>query len=54
MHPDFFTRSLHIVGIGASAGGLEAMGELFSKLLPSGRVAYVIAQHMARMGIANS
>jgi chemotaxis protein methyltransferase CheR/two-component system CheB/CheR fusion protein len=44
------TKHLHIVGIGASAGGLEAMGELFSKLLPCGRVAYVIAQHMAKDG----
>jgi chemotaxis protein methyltransferase CheR/two-component system CheB/CheR fusion protein len=50
MHPGSLTRYLHIVGIGASAGGLEAMGELFSKLLPSGRVAYVIAQHMAKDG----
>jgi chemotaxis methyl-accepting protein methylase len=50
MHPGSLTRHLHIVGIGASAGGLEAMGELFSKLLPSGRVAYVIAQHMAKDG----
>lgn len=39
-----------MVGIGASAGGLEAMGELFSKLLPSGLVVYVIAQHMAKDG----
>jgi chemotaxis methyl-accepting protein methylase len=39
-----------MIGIGASAGGLEAMGELFSKLLPSGRVAYIIAQHMAKDG----
>ena len=50
MHPGSLTRHLYIVGIGASAGGLEAMGELFSKLLPSGQVAYVIAQHMAKDG----
>ncbi|HQN01735.1 MAG TPA: CheR family methyltransferase [Candidatus Hydrogenedentes bacterium] len=50
MHPGSLKKSLHIVGVGASAGGLEAMGELFSRLLPSGRVAYVIAQHMAKGG----
>jgi chemotaxis methyl-accepting protein methylase len=50
MQAGLLTRQLHIVGIGASAGGLEAMGELFSKLLPSGRAAYVIAQHMAKDG----
>jgi len=50
MHPGLLTKYLHIVGIGASAGGLEAMCELFSKLLPSGQVAYVIAQHMAKDG----
>ncbi|MCX5832187.1 MAG: chemotaxis protein [Deltaproteobacteria bacterium] len=50
MHSDLLTKYLHVVGVGASAGGLEAMGALFSKLLPSGRVAYVIAQHMAKDG----
>jgi chemotaxis response regulator CheB len=50
MHSDLLTKYLHVVGVGASAGGLEAMGALFSQLLPSGRVAYVIAQHMAKDG----
>jgi chemotaxis methyl-accepting protein methylase len=50
MQPGLLTKYLHIVGIGASAGGLDAMEKLFSKLLPSGRVAYVIAQHMAKDG----
>jgi chemotaxis protein methyltransferase CheR/two-component system CheB/CheR fusion protein len=50
MNPGLLTKYLQIVGIGASAGGLEAMGELFSKLSPSGHVAYVIAQHMAKDG----
>jgi chemotaxis methyl-accepting protein methylase len=50
MHSGSLTKYLHIVGIGSSAGGLEAMGELFSKLFPSGQVAYVIAQHMAKDG----
>lgn len=37
---------LHVAGIGASAGGLEAMLALFSRLRPTGRVAYLVAQHM--------
>ncbi len=39
-----------VVGIGASAGGLEAMLPLLANLRPTGRVAYVIAQHMAGDG----
>jgi chemotaxis methyl-accepting protein methylase len=42
--------SLHIAGIGASAGGLEAMLPLFAGLRPTGRVTYVVAQHMAKDG----
>ena len=41
---------LHIAGIGASAGGLEAMLPMFAGLRPTGRVAYVVAQHMAKDG----
>ena len=41
---------MHIAGIGASAGGLEAMLTLFARLRPTGRIAYVIAQHMANDG----
>lgn len=37
----------HLVVIGASAGGLEALQELTANLLPGGRVAYVVAQHLA-------
>lgn len=40
----------HVAGIGASAGGLEAMLPLFAKIPPTGRIAYVIAQHMAHGG----
>jgi len=40
----------HIVGIGASAGGLEALLSLLFHLKPTGRIAYVIAQHMAHDG----
>lgn len=35
-----------VVGVGASAGGLEAMRLLFGQLRRNGRVAYVVAQHM--------
>lgn len=36
-----------IVGIGASAGGLEAMKELIAGLPQEGRISYVIAQHLS-------
>lgn len=45
-------RSLYVAGIGASAGGLEALEQLLAHLPPTGRVAYVIAQHMAPDGHA--
>ncbi|MBB1075830.1 response regulator [Rhodoferax sp. 4810] len=41
---------LCVVGIGASAGGLEAMLTLFAYLPATGRVTYVVAQHMAKDG----
>ena len=37
----------HVVVIGASAGGLEAIQELLALLPPDGNVAYVVAQHLA-------
>ena len=37
----------HIVGVGASAGGLEAMLPMFARVRPTGRLAYVVAQHMS-------
>lgn len=42
--------SQYIVGIGASAGGLEALFALLPNLNPNGHVSYVIAQHMAHDG----
>jgi two-component system CheB/CheR fusion protein len=36
-----------IVGIGASAGGLEATRPLLAALSPTGDTAYIIAQHMS-------
>src|SRR4051812_38207853 len=38
--------TLRIVGIGASAGGLEAFSELLRKLPETGNVAYVLVQHL--------
>ncbi|MFZ9610350.1 MAG: CheR family methyltransferase [Methylococcales bacterium] len=39
-----------IVGIGASAGGLEALFALLPHLKPNANVSYLIAQHMAHNG----
>lgn len=36
-----------VVGVGASAGGLEAMLLFFGQVKANGRMAYVVAQHMA-------
>lgn len=36
-----------VVGIGASAGGLEVLEELFSKLPSDGGITYVVIQHLA-------
>lgn len=44
------TRIKYIAGVGASAGGLEAMLSLFSKMKPTGHIAFVVAQHMAKDG----
>lgn len=35
-----------IVGIGASAGGLEALEQFFSRVSPSSGMAYVVVQHL--------
>lgn len=39
--------SFPVVGIGASAGGLEAISQLLSHLLPNLGMAYVIVQHLS-------
>ncbi len=36
-----------MVAIGSSAGGLEALQDLLGSLTPSGRVSYVVAQHLS-------
>lgn len=38
--------ALHVVGLVASAGGIEAMLQLFAQLQPNGRCTYIVAQHM--------
>ena len=38
---------LIVVGIGSSAGGLEALTEFVSHLKPTGRLSFIIAQHLS-------
>lgn len=38
---------LIVVGIGSSAGGLEALTEFVAHLKPTGRMAFIIAQHLS-------
>ena len=41
-------RSFHIVGIGASAGGLEAIEEFFTQMSSNANMAFIIInQHLA-------
>ena len=40
-------KAIDIVGIGASAGGLEALQELFDSLSPTQGPAYVVIQHLS-------
>lgn len=43
----YLTQKKYVVGIGASAGGLEATELLLANLQKTGRFVFVIAQHMA-------
>lgn len=40
-------KDLKVVGIGSSAGGLEALQTLFSQINESTDVAYIVAQHLS-------
>ena len=40
----------YVVGLGASAGGLDALQVILPQLVATGAVSYVIAQHMAHDG----
>lgn len=42
--------SAYVVGIGSSAGGLEALSDLLPQLKSNGNISYVIAQHMVLDG----
>jgi two-component system, chemotaxis family, CheB/CheR fusion protein len=37
----------HIVGIGASAGGLEAIESFFKNMPPKNNLAFVVVQHLS-------
>jgi two-component system CheB/CheR fusion protein len=41
-----YAGNFPIVGIGASAGGLEAMEKFFGQISPGNKIAYVIVQHL--------
>ena len=43
-------EDITIIGIGSSAGGLEAIRELVATLPTDLKVAYVVVQHMAGVG----
>lgn len=40
----------YIAGVGASAGGLEALLPMFAHMQSTGRITFIVAQHMARDG----
>ncbi|SOE96538.1 CheB methylesterase [Burkholderia sp. D7] len=41
------TQPFTVVGIGASAGGLEAISELLGGIAPSCGMAFLVVQHLA-------
>jgi len=43
----FIQPPFHVVGIGASAGGLEALEDLFDSVANDTRMAFVIVQHLS-------
>ncbi|MFX8844628.1 chemotaxis protein CheB, partial [Acinetobacter baumannii] len=45
--PAAMPEQLRLVGIGASAGGLEALRDLIENLPASSQYSYVIAQHLS-------
>ena len=40
-------RDFYVVGIGASAGGLEALEQFFSNIPPASNMAFVVIQHLS-------
>ncbi|MER3470674.1 MAG: hypothetical protein C4330_04905 [Chitinophagaceae bacterium] len=41
------TTEHYIVAIGASAGGLEAIQEFFDNMPASGKISFIIIQHLS-------
>jgi two-component system CheB/CheR fusion protein len=41
------SRPLYVVGVGASAGGLEALQRLFERIPVTGEMAFVVVQHLS-------
>ncbi len=39
-------KPFYIVGIGASAGGLEALGQFFAQIPPNNGLAFVVVSHL--------
>ncbi|MDD2501823.1 MAG: chemotaxis protein CheB [Geobacter sp.] len=42
-----FTSAIHYVGIGASAGGLEAIESFFTNMPPDSSMAFIVVQHLS-------
>lgn len=40
-------RPTHVVGVGASAGGLEALESMFANIRPDTAMAFVVIQHLS-------
>src|SRR5687768_11546850 len=40
-------KHLYLVGVGASAGGLEALQRLFERIPLTGQMAFVVVQHLS-------
>jgi two-component system, chemotaxis family, CheB/CheR fusion protein len=45
--PQAAAKDFHVVGVGASAGGLESLERLFSRLAPDTGMAFVVLQHLS-------
>jgi two-component system, chemotaxis family, CheB/CheR fusion protein len=45
--PEPAAEKFHVVGVGASAGGLESLERLFSRLAPETGMAFVVIQHLS-------
>ncbi|WP_051560580.1 chemotaxis protein CheB [Clostridium beijerinckii] len=41
------TGDFYVVGIGASAGGLEALEQFFANMTPASNIAFVVIQHLS-------